>query len=186
MILLRLFYEFFITGLFAFGGGLATIPFLREMATRTGWFTLEQLMDMIAISESTPGPIGINMATFAGFTTAGVLGGVIASLGLIVPSVIIATIVSRLLDRFRENSMVKSAFYGLRAASIGLIAAAGLSVLGMAMLNTELFSQTGAFLDLFNFKAMILAILLFVATNKLKAHPIIFLAGSAVVGIIFF
>jgi chromate transporter len=142
-------------------------------------------MDMIAVSESTPGPIGVNMATFAGFTTAGVLGGVVASLGLIVPSVIIATIVSRLLNKFQESTLVKSAFYGLRAASIGLIAAAGLSVLGMSLLDTELFSQTGAFFDLFNFKAVILAVILFVATNKLKAHPIVFLAGSAVAGIIF-
>ena len=186
MFLLRLFYEFFTTGLLSFGGGLATIPFLREMSARTGWFTIEQLMDMIAISESTPGPIGVNMATFAGFTTAGILGGVVASLGLIVPSVIIATIVSRLLDRFRESALVKSAFYGLRAASIGLIAAAGLSVLGMSLLNVNLFNQTGALLDLFDFKAVILAVVLFIATNKLKAHPIVFLAGSAVVGIIFF
>jgi len=188
MIYLQLFYEFFITGLFSFGGGLATIPFLQDMAERTGWFTLAQLMDMIAVSEATPGPIGVNMATFAGFTTAGVTGGIIATLGLIVPSLILATLAARLLGKFRDSSLVKSTFYGLRPASLGLIAAAGFSVLRLSLMHADMWDQTGLSLEFFDFRAIALAAILFLLMNinKLKKiHPIIFLAASAVVGIIF-
>ena len=93
MIYLSLFYEFFKAGLFAVGGGLATIPFMKEIALKTGWFTLSQLTDMIAVSESTPGPMGVNCATYVGYETAGLLGGVIATLGLIAPSIIIIIII---------------------------------------------------------------------------------------------
>ena len=185
MIFLELFYEFFITGLFIFGGGLAAIPFLQQMAERTGWFTIQQLMDMIAVSEATPGPISVNMATYAGYTTAGVLGGIVATIGLIAPSVIITTIVARLLAKFKESELVNSAFYGLRPASLGLISAAGLIVLRLSLLNNELWEQTGVFMDLLDVKSLVLAAVLFILIFKLKkAHPIIFLAGSAVVGII--
>jgi len=183
MILLRLFYEFFITGLFMFGGGLAAIPFLQQISEKTGWFTISQLMDMIAVSEATPGPIGVNMATYAGYMTAGVPGGIIATLGLIAPSIIVTLIVVRLLTRFKESSLVKSAFYGLRPASLGLIAAAGLTVLRLSLLRTELWEQTGTLTDLFDIRAIALAAVLFFLINRFKAHPVIFLAGSAIVGI---
>jgi len=183
MIYLQLFYEFFITGLFMFGGGLAAIPFLQQMSERTGWFTIPQLMDMIAISESTPGPISVNMATYAGYIVAGVPGGIIATLGLVAPSLIIASIVARLLRRFRDSRLVASAFYGLRPASLGLIAAAGLAVLRLSLLDVGLFKQTGELLDLVNIRTLILAVVLFVLINRIKAHPIIFMAGSAVIGI---
>jgi chromate transporter len=187
MILLHLFYEFFITGLFMFGGGLASIPFLEQMSIRTGWFTIEQLMDMLAISESTPGPISVNVATYAGYMTAGVPGGIIATLGLIAPSVIVASIAARLLDRFKGNPLVDSAFYGLRPASMGLIAAACLTVFRLSLLNIALWEQTGSILDLFDIKAVALAgVLLVLILIIKKAHPIIFLAGSAVVGILIF
>ena len=184
MIYLQLFYEFFKTGLFTIGGALATIPFLQEMSVNTGWFTEAELTDMIAISESTPGPIGINMATYVGYTTAGYLGGLIASLGLIMPALILVSIVARILSKFRENPLVESSFYGLRPASIGLISAAGLSVLMLSLVHIELWEQTGAITDLFDIRAIILAAVLFILTNKLKAHPTIFIAGSAIVGII--
>jgi chromate transporter len=153
------------------------------MAERTGWFTVEQLMDMIAISESTPGPISVNMATYAGYMTAGVPGGIIATIGLITPSVIIASIAARLLSRFKGNPLVDSAFYGLRPASLGLISAAGLTVLRMSLLRMGLWEQTGELPDLFDFRAIALAVILFFLIYKFKVHPIIFLAGSAVVGI---
>lgn len=89
MIYLQLFYEFFKAGLFAVGGGLATLPFLHEISEKTGWFSIAELMDMIAVSESTPGPIGVNMATYAGFSTAGILGSLAATIGLVFPSVVI-------------------------------------------------------------------------------------------------
>ena len=110
MILLRLFFEFFKTGLFAVGGGLATIPFLADLGGRTGWFTPGDLADMIAVSESTPGPIGVNMATYVGFRAAGIPGGIMATLGLVAPSVIIILIISLFLQKFRQNRAVDAVF----------------------------------------------------------------------------
>ena len=186
MILLQLFYEFFIIGLFMFGGGLSAIPFLQQMAEKTGWFTTIQLMDMIAVSEATPGPIGINMATYVGYVVAGVPGGVIASLGLLLPSVISALIIARLLVRFRESKLVVSALYGLRPASLGLITYAGVTVFCMALFGEDLLSLTSVHLINFDFRAIILAAVLFFATNKFKTHPVLFLAISAVIGIFAF
>ena len=189
MILLRLFFEFFKTGLFAVGGGMATLPFMYDISTRTGWFTHEMLADMIAVSESTPGPIGVNMATYVGFVTAGIPGAVIATLGLVTPSVIIILLIARALRAFRENPYVDSGFYGLRPCSVGLIAAAGFLVIKIALFRTGLYAETGKILDLFNFKAILLAAILFVCTRyvkKLKGlHPIVFILCSAVVGIVF-
>ena len=108
MILLKLFFEFFKTGLFAVGGGMATLPFLYDMSERTGWFTQEKLADMIAVGESTPGPIGVNMATYVGFETAGIPGAVIATLGLVCPCVIIILVIARILKQFREKEPVES------------------------------------------------------------------------------
>ena len=128
MIYLRLFLEFFKAGLFAVGGGLATLPFLSDMATSTGWFTHSQLADMVAVSESTPGPLGVNMATYVGYTVKGVPGAVIATLGLITPSVIIILIIALFLKSFRHNHFVEAAFECLRPASLGLITASGIAV----------------------------------------------------------
>ena len=185
MIYLQLFYEFLKTGLFTIGGALATIPLLQEMSVKTGWFTQAELTDMIAISESTPGPIGINMATYVGYTTAGVTGGIIASLGLVMPSLIIVLIIARLLSKFKQNAIVDSAFYGLRPASVGLISAAGLSFVQMSLLHADAWRQTGAISDLFDYKAIALAAILFFLTFKFKTHPTVFIACSAAVGIIF-
>ena len=185
MIYLRLFYEFFKTGLFLFGGGLASIPFLQEMADNTGLFTQKELAFMIAIAESTPGPLGVNMATYVGYTTAGIAGGIIATLGLVCPSVIIALIVARLLYKYKDSALVNSAFSGLRPASVALIAVAGLIVLRMSLLREQLWAQTGEFFDLVDIRAAILAAVLFPLVYRLKAHPVVFLACSAVVGIIF-
>ena len=124
MIYLRLFWEFFKTGLFSVGGGLATLPFIYDMSDRTGWFTYQQIADMVAVSESTPGPIGVNTATYVGYVTAGVPGALIATLGLVTPAVICILIIASCLKKFRENRFVDHAFYGLRPASAGLIAAA--------------------------------------------------------------
>ena len=186
---LRLFYEFFKTGLFAFGGGMATLPFLYSMSDATGWFTHGQLADMIAVSESTPGPIGVNMATFVGFTTGGIPGAIVATLGLVAPSIIVILIIARVLEAFRQNKYVDAVFYGLRPCSVGLIAAAGMLVVKIAMFNFDLYGQTGALADLFNFRALALAAALVVFTRFVKItkklHPIVFIAASAAVGIIF-
>ena len=186
---LRLFWEFFKTGLFAVGGGMATLPFMYDISDKTGWFTHSMLADMVAVSESTPGPIGVNMATYVGFVTGGIPGSVVATVGLVTPSVIVILLIARVLKAFRENQYVDAGFYGLRPCSIGLIAAAGVLVIKLALFNTELYASTGAIADLFNVKGLILAAVLLAATRcikKLKGlHPIVFILASAVIGIVF-
>ena len=183
MIYLRLFYEFFKTGLFAVGGGLATLPFLNDMADRTGWFTRTQLADMLAVSESTPGPIGVNMATYVGFTTGGIPGALIATLGLIMPSIIIILIVAAVLKVFRDSKYVSAAFYGLRPASTAMVAAAGIGVVSLALLDL---SASG--LAIFRWREIALAAVILVLTRwtpKIKDfHPIVFIALGAVVGVL--
>ena len=174
MIFLKLFFAFFKTGLFAIGGGMATIPFLYEMADSTGWFTRDDLANMIAVSESTPGPIGVNMATYVGFITGSniaglptaILGAVTATLGLITPAVIIILIIASFLKSFRENKYLDSAFYGLRPASSGLITAAGLSV-AVTVLFPQVVSLAG-----FNWKGAILAVALLALMNIKKIFHI--------------
>ena len=168
---------------------MATLPFLYDMSETTGWFTRAQLADMIAVSESTPGPIGVNMATYVGFTTAGIPGSVVATVGLVTPSVIIILLIARVLAAFRQNKYVDAAFYGLRPCSVGLIAAAGLLVAKIALFDFDLFQRTGRLLDVFNVKALLLAAVLLILTRgfkKLKKlHPVVFILASAIVGIVF-
>ena len=184
MIYLQLFYEFFKTGLFAVGGGLATLPFLEDISERTGWFTRAQLADMLAVSESTPGPIGVNMATYVGFETAGILGSLVATFGLVLPSLIIILLVVKVLEKFRTNRYVEAAFYGLRPASVAMVASAGLGVAAMALLDLG-----AAGLAVFRWKELALAAVILVLTRfvpKVKNfHPIVFIALSAAVGIAF-
>lgn len=189
ILLLKLFWEFFKVGLFSIGGGLATVPFLYSMSASTGWFTTAQLADMIAVSESTPGPMGVNMATYVGFTTAKLLGAVTATLGLVAPSIIVILIIARVLEQFRSNKYVENGFYGLRPASTGLIAAAGFIVCKIALLNLDIYAKTKIITDLFHWKACLLALCVLVFSNWVKPtknwHPVIFIAISAVVGVVF-
>ncbi len=179
MIYLQLFWEFFKTGLFAIGGGMATLPFLYDMSDKTGWFTRAQLADMIAVSESTPGPIGVNMATYVGYLTGGVPGTVTATLGLVTPSIIVILIVAAFLQAFRTSRYVTGAFYGLRPASTALITAAGLVVV------KETFVVSAGFF----WQGLILAAVIIVLTNFVKQtkkwHPIVFIGLSALVGVVF-
>ena len=186
MLYLQLFWEFFKTGLFSIGGGLATLPFLYEMSNKTHWFSHADIADMIAISESTPGAIGINMSTFAGFKTAGYPGGIIATLALATPSLIIILIISSFLRKFQESRHVQNALYGLRPASIAMITAAGLNVAKVALVNIDSFLASRNIGDLFLWKAILLGIVIF-AGQKIfpKVHPIAFIVFSAVVGIVF-
>ena len=192
MIFLELFFRFFFTGLFAIGGGLATLPFLQSMSEVTGWFTASDISDMIAISESTPGPIGVNMATYVGYQTGeafgvagGIAGGLVATIGLITPSVIVIVIVSNMLKKFRDSKYVEYAFYGLRAASIGLVASACLGVAKLAFLNADVTMEWGNILSVFNYKSIILsAVIFFCVTKFKKIHPIVLIVFSAVVGIL--
>ena len=189
MIYLRLFWEFFKVGLFSVGGGLATLPFLYSLGAKTGWFSTADVANMLAVSESTPGPIGVNMATYAGFDCAGVLGGVVATLGLVTPSVIVIVLIAMALQAFRTNKYVDAAFYTLHPASTGLIAAAGWSVFALVLVNLDAYRASYQLADLFQWKNLILFAVIWVLTNLVKPlkklHPVVFLALAAVVGIVF-
>ena len=168
---------------------MATLPFLYYMADKTGWFDYAQIADMLAVSESTPGPIGLNMATYVGYTTAGIPGALVASVGIIVPGIALVLLITAILDKFSNNIYVEGAFYGLRPASVGLITAAGVLVVKISLLNVDLFHQTNAVADLFQWKAVALAALLLVLTRYIKKtkglHPVYFIVFSAVIGILF-
>ncbi len=185
MIYLQLFVEFFKIGLFTIGGGLAALPFLYELAEKYNWFTAADVTNMIAISESTPGPIGINAATYVGYETAGVLGGVIATLGTILPAVIIVTVVAKMLDRFKNNFYVNAGFTGIRPAVTALITYAFWSVFSISIINW------GAFWPGLNWAGLIepWALILFAAALflllKFNKHPIWYLAGGAIAGMLF-
>lgn len=185
MTLLRLFYEFAKVGLFSVGGGLATVPFLQHMGETTGWFTDAQLTTMIAVSESTPGPMGVNMATFVGFTTEGIPGAFVATLGLITPSILVILIIAGFLQKFRNSKAVEATFYGLRPASTALIASAGLSVAASVLVTIEGLEET---VITAHWPAIVLAVAVFVAmkwTPMKKLHPIVFIGIAAVVGAVF-
>ncbi len=183
MLLFTLYFEFFKIGLFSIGGGLATIPFLYDLASRRpDWFTASDVADMIAISESTPGPIGVNMATFAGYQSAGIFGGIISTLGLITPAIVIIFIVAKILSAFKDNKYVDAAFYGLRAASIGLVLAALYEVVKVALIDVN----AESFGNFFRIGPIILAVILYVIQNVFKnLHPIAIIAIAAAAGIIF-
>ena len=194
---LRLYWEFFKTGLFAVGGGMATLPLLKDIVQSTGWYTYTDLMNMLAVSESTPGPIGINMATYVGFTVGGIPGAVIATLGEVTPSIIVILIVAMMLKKFRDNRYVNMAFYGLRPASTGLIGAACVTVVLEVMTGIKVLAADGALMNTFRlageslikWPGVLLGALLIVLTNFIRPvknwHPIVFIAFSAVVGIVF-
>ena len=196
MVFLLLFYEFFKTGLFAIGGGLATLPFLYDIAEKYTWFDERMLSDMIAISESTPGPIGVNMATYAGYNAGayvggvpgGILGALVATLGLIMPSIIIILIVAQFLKRFKESRLVQDVFYTLRPAVTGLIACACFTTMSGSLFFPEAVGNMQQFSDLlnvFSLPAILLFAVLLVGILKLKkVHPVVFIAIAAVVGIV--
>ncbi len=189
MIYLRLFWEFFKVGLFSIGGGLATLPFLYSLGAKTGWFGTADVANMLAISESTPGPIGVNMATYVGFDCGGVLGGVVATIGIVTPSVIVIVLIAMALQAFRTNRYVDAAFYTLRPASTGLIAAAGWSVFLLVLVNLDTYRTSYQVADLIQWKNLVLFAVIWVLTNLVKPlkklHPVVFLALAAVVGIVF-
>ena len=189
MILLQLYWEFFKTGLFAVGGGMATVPFLREIGMRTGWYTQAMLADMIAVSESTPGPIGVNMATFVGHTVAGIPGAVIATLGIVSPCFIIILIIAAFLSAFRTNPTVDRVFYGIRPASTALIASAGLGVMRLCLADEAALAAGAGSLSLFRLPQIVLLVVIWILTNLVKPlkklHPLVFISLAAAAGILF-
>lgn len=181
----QLFYEFAKTGLFAIGGGLATLPFLYEIGKKTGWYTTEDVSDMIAISQSTPGPIGVNMATYVGFSLAGILGGIFTTVSLVLPSVVIIIAISKALNKFKESELVEKIFFGIRPASTALILSSGIQVALISMFDIKSYEQTKNILKVLQYKSILLGIIIFVIMKFTKLHPIFLIAISAVVGVIF-
>ena len=176
MIYWTLFFEFFKIGLFAVGGGLATIPFLFDLTKRFNWFSTQDLVSMIALSESTPGPLGVNMATFAGFQAVGICGGFIATLGLVLPSLFVIVAISKVLNKFKESFIIKSVFYGLRPA---------VSV----MILVFIFNVCKVIVDLTpNLRSLFLSGILFlcylILIFRYKCHPIFFVLLGSFMGIL--
>lgn len=185
MIYIILFLEFFKVGLFTIGGGLASLPFLYELAEKYTWFDKSVIADMVAISQSTPGPIGINMATYAGYQAAGIFGGIVATVGIVMPSFIIIIIIAHYLKAFKDSGIIKSIFKGLRPAVAGLIAVAFFEIFKISVFTIEKINNVSSAFDIVNIKSLILFGIIFYATNKLSKHPAIYILCGAIIGIIF-
>ena len=183
--MLRLVWEFFKVGIFAVGGGMATIPFLYELGEKFGYFSSEELLDMIAVSESTPGAIGINMSTYAGINAHGFWGGILATVSLITGPVIIILLIARAMDKFKSSKIVKDAFVTLRPATAGLILGAMSSVLVATLFNIEAFRTSMNIFSLIKpIPVIIFAVFLTVLLKFKKINPIFIIIAGAVLGII--
>ena len=179
---LSLFWEFFKIGLFAVGGGPATLPFLMDLAKEKPWFTMEELTNMIAVSESTPGPLGLNMATYAGFQTLGLFGGLVSSLGLVIPSIIIIVLIAKFLEGFNKNKYVQAAFKAIRPAVTALIGAAVFNLCQVSLFQ----NMDGKYIPVV--QSIILTIIIFVLLQVKKMpkfHPVVWFIVGAIVGIVF-
>lgn len=183
-IFVTLYFEFFKIGLFAIGGGLASLPFLQRLVGSYGWITSEQLLDMIAISESTPGPIGINTATFVGYEVAGVLGGIVATLGEVTPSIIIIVLLAKTLKKHGSHPVIQGGFSTIRPAVAGLIGAVVIGLGRHELLHPVTWDVKNLFSAL-NFPAIALFAAIFYLLHRLQWHPVVFLAGAAILGVVF-
>lgn len=178
--------EFFKTGLFAIGGGLATIPFLYEMIENHNWFTQTDLTNMIAIAESTPGPLGINIATYAGYNSMGILGGIFATLSLVLPSYIVIVIIAKILDKFRTNKYVNNSFNVLRPVVAALILSASFEIFKLTLFKLSddfKISDFSSLISIFNLPNIIVFITIFVLIKVFNKHPIIYIFIGALCGI---
>ncbi len=187
---LQVIFKFFTTGLFAVGGGLASIPFFNEMSLKLGWFSTETLATIIAVSQAMPGPVGVNMAVYAGCVIFGKFwGGVIAALSLVTPGIIIIIIIAHMLKKFKENRLVQKAFYGIRPAVIALITSACMSLFLKTLFDVKTFKETSNLLNLFNFLHLAIYAVMLVAYYKIKTKgkrmsPIAYIVASACIGIV--
>lgn len=184
MNLILIFLIFFKIGLFTIGGGLAALPLLQNEALSRNWFTADEFFHMVAVSESTPGPIGINMATYVGMEQAGIPGALAATFGIVCPSLIIIVIIARFFLHFNEKPLVQSVMSGLRPAVTGLIATAAFQVLTVAVFPWETFRSSGRFSDLIVPANLAMFVLIAAAHIKWKAHPMLYIAAGAIGGML--
>ena len=183
MIYLQLIYEFFKIGLFAIGGGMATLPFLMDLAGKYDWYSVKELTNMVAISQSTPGPVGVNMATYAGYNAAGIPGAIVATLALVAPALIIIVVIARFLENFSENPSVQAAFYGIRPTVAALIAYAVWELMKVSMAVIEGDVITG--IDALGLGVCLILFVIMQIKKLKKLHPLVWIAAGAVIGIIF-
>ena len=181
MIYLILAYEFFKIGLFSIGGGMATLPFLMDLTNKYDWFTASELTNMVAISESTPGPVGINMATYAGYNAAGIPGAIVATLALTAPALIIIVLIAKFLENFSENKNVKAAFYGIRPAVAALIGYAVWELLKIAIVSVV---EENVQVNVVNVTVCVITFALLQVKKLGKLHPLVWIAAGACVGIV--
>ncbi len=181
MIYLILAYEFFKIGLFSIGGGMATLPFLMDLTNKYDWFTISELTNMVAISESTPGPVGINMATYAGYNAAGVPGAIVATLALTAPALIIIVLIAKFLENFSENKNVKAAFYGIRPAVAALIGYAVWELLKIAIVSVV---EGNVQVNVVNVTVCVVTFALLQVKKLGKLHPLVWIAAGACVGVV--
>lgn len=172
MIYFKLFYTFFKIGLFSFGGGYAMLPLIQQEVTLSNkWITVKEFVDIVAISQITPGPIAINSATYIGYKIAGILGSTFATIGVVMPSIIIMIIICKFFFKFKNNKYVENAFLGLRPATVGLVATAAILV------------SNSSFID---YKSVIIFLVAFMASYKYKANPILLTIISAIIGLVLY
>lgn len=169
MLYLQLFWQFFQIGIFSFGGGYATMPFLYEIADKFHWYSTGELTNMLAVSSITPGPVGVNVATFAGFNSAGILGSLLATTAVVLPSFIIVTIVSKTIEKFKTNRLVKGAIRAIKPAGCALLTSVGIKLLFTSNLHL--------------FGTLLLILLISISLIK-KLDPLFYLGISALAGLI--
>lgn len=191
MIYLKLFISFFKIGLFSFGGGYAMIPLIQREIETNGWLSSSEFVDIIAISEMTPGPIAVNTATFVGYKAAGLIGSMAATIGVALPPLILIFAISRFFFRLQKNPINKVVFYGVRPVITGLITAAGIYVAETAIFKKSLTIESlNTIFDnpasLFDFRGMVIMAVSLVALIKFKVHPILTIAGAGVAGVIIY
>lgn len=185
MIYLQLFFEFFKTGLFALGGGLATFPFLMEIGNKYGWYTSSELANMIAISESTPGSLGINTASYCGFKVAGMLGAIISTVGEVLPSIICICIVASILERFKNSKIVNNAFEDIRPAAYGLMCAAVIDIFLESVFAKDAYLVSHKIMDLFDLRLLAIFGAIYFINKKHRLHPMYYVLISAIAGNVF-
>lgn len=176
-----MFFEFFKIGLFAVGGGPATLPYLMELTQKYDWFTMEDLTNMIAVSESTPGPLGLNMATYTGVHAMGIFGGIVTTMGLVLPSIIIICIIAAYFAKMNENKYVQAAFKGIRPAVTAIIASAVLSICKVSLFVIHENGMTPAW------KSMILCVIILglLQIKRLKKiHPALWFVVGGIIGVV--
>lgn len=185
MILLYLIKEFIIIGCLAIGGGMTMIPFIQEMANNTGLVTETQIIEMIAISEITPGPLGVNMATYIGYITTGVLGAFLITIAFILPQMIIVIFIYKIFNKFKQNENLLILLKGIRPVSLALTAGGVLTILKSSFLKLDNYAGIRTILQIFNWKCILLGVVLIIIMRKVKLHPIFYFIICGLLGIIF-